>query len=676
MINDVNNRIICIYDGKSKIEKLEDMYLLDDNELVCFLWIILTMKYNYSNEEIIGLKKDDQHFAVQIDDCRTIDDLVTKIKRATCIDETSNIVFVAFSEIDYKNVDVRFMYDGSNLKIVLNEGFSINNHILNAINEKMTIIINTLMSKSVNSIDDINVVTKRDIEYYDQLNYNSKDYIVDKPLGKFIEIQTKKTPNKIAVYFKSIGYTYDDINGRANNLSNLLRKQNVNKGDYVPVLMNKSVELIISFLAIIKIGGVFVPIDVKWPDERVRMVIYETKSKLLLVDEEHAGVYENSINVKYASLYIEENINCEVTIEDNIYAIFTSGSTGIPKGAINKHKGIVNRFLYMNKRYQINDKDVILLTANHAFDSAVWQMLWPLINGNAVVIPDIGANFDVVKIIKLIDQYKITITDFVPSVFNLVVDFISIKQKYISCLESLRQLLIGGEEMQADYVYRFKHMFPKCSITNTYGPAEASIGTVFYELPPEPIKKIPIGRPIDNVNTYIYDLNGRLMPIGSIGILFLGGICVGSGYVNNGELTGKVFKNNEITEGRCEYMYNTGDIVQINENGEIDFWGRMDDQVKINGVRIEIKEIEKAILQYSGVHKCCVIVTNDNSKKLMYAFYSGDSDLSEANIRKFLSSKIPKAMMPHFFVKINDLPLNSNGKTDVKKLKELTKKRS
>ena len=666
------NSKINIEKGKDTYKLLSEKYNLSYCELTILVWMIYKSKYNYANEARVIVEINNEHKLFSVDkDCDTIEELIHLIKSQNHIVEINETdVILAFEEknCEYKRKRILFSFYKDDVVININTDESFfDSNIIAEMKSKIQIILVSLIN-NISSLCEYNVTTKKDMEFYNSINSSIAEYTVEQPLNRLMEIQCEKTPDNIAVYYKDKGYTYLDINEKANYLALKLYDIGVTKGDYIPLLMNRSIELVITLFAIMKVGAVFIPVDINWPKQRVVQVMDATSAKILMVDSEHKMINNKHFHVEYAKLGKASNKDYGVTIEDNIYAIFTSGSTGVPKGAINKHKGIVNRFLYMNKRYKITENDMILLTANHAFDSAVWQLFWPLINGNATVIPDTGANFDIIGIIRLIEKYKITITDFVPSVFNLLVDFICVKKKYISYLKTLRQLLIGGEEMQATYIYKFKQLYPQCSITNTYGPAETSIGTVFYELPDTYIEKIPIGTPIDNVKIYVFDINGKLMPVGATGMLYLGGICVGSGYVNDYEATQNAFMDVRISDDNVEHLYKTGDLVRVNDMGELDFYGRIDNQVKINGVRIEIKEIEKTIMLHGDIDNCCVVVSNRNDKKILYAFYTSKINLSEECVRKFVSHKLPKSMLPHYYIRLDELPINSNGKIDVKAL--------
>lgn len=671
------NKEIIVKNVYNHYNIIAEKYNINKVEVAALIYGILSMKTNYYNT--VDMKIDDINHIKLItfdkDDKLTIN-LVDKIKKATIIEnnvDNQDINLIVFDKKIENAIEFKFIEENLIIRVDYNnENIFIKCFAIAEIEQKLLKIIEFLCSDNTEVIK-LDILTEYDKKIYEILNNTDVDYKENNiALNILIDCQGIKNPNKVAVIDKDISYTYEDIFTKSNEIANLLYIRGIKKGDFVSVIMNKSIELIISLYAIMKVGAAFVPIDIKWPLERILSVLKNTNDNIVLVDEDNKKNIANEFVVRYDKIRKRATtVDVEVNGSDYIYAIFTSGSTGIPKGAINKHEGIVNRLLYMNKRYNICSEDVILFTANHAFDSSVWQMFWPLINGNTTVIPNTGKNFDIMSIINSVYKYKITITDFVPSVFNLLVSFVSFKNKYVEHLNSLRQLLIGGEEMNAKYIYLFEKMYPNCSITNTYGPAEASIGTVFFEIPSQKIEKIPIGRPIDNVKTFICDINENVMPINTEGILYLGGKCVGAGYINNIEMTKKVFKNKNIG-GKEYFLYKTGDIVKINENIIIEFLGRIDSQVKINGVRIELKEIESKVLKIKEVSECNVICVNKNDKKIIVVFYISNL-LKEEDIRNALINKLPKAMMPHQFIRINKMPITFNGKVDTSKLIELVK---
>jgi len=507
-------------------------------------------------------------------------------------------------------------------------------------------------------------------------NDTTREYPLDKCIHQLFEEQVERTPEHIAVLFGNRKLTYREVNQKANQLAHLLKDQGVKKGKYVPVLMERSLELLLSHLAIMKAGAAFVPIDPKWPVTRIREIFNQLNTEIFLVNSSQADWEDlsNWSRVVVNELELTEfksNLNLSTSCTEPIYVIFTSGSTGKPKGAINQHRGITNRFLNMNDRYGCQENDVILCTSNHVFDSSVWQLFWPLINGNCTAIVPPDFSFELHKIIELIEKFKVTITDFVPSVLNLLVVLLERNPQLRHQLHSLRQLIIGGEAMNVKAIYQFKSYFPNVGITNAYGPTETSIGVIFYEVPSVCTAsmftaEIPIGRPLFNVHALILDRHLNLVPIGVPGELYIGGVCVGLGYLNEEAKTRCVFIPNPFSEINSDRLYQTGDLVRYLPDGNIEFLDRIDRQVKIRGIRIELGEVEATLAQHPDLREAVVIVKEDTpgDKRLFAYVVANESQPTIAQLRSFIKSKLPDYMVPSAFVVLEAIPLTPNGKID------------
>ncbi|WP_448265490.1 amino acid adenylation domain-containing protein [Nostoc sp. DSM 114159] len=502
-------------------------------------------------------------------------------------------------------------------------------------------------------------------------NNTHKEYPQDKCIHQLIEAQVEKTPERTAAVFENKTLTYSEVNHKANQLASLLQAKGINRGQFVPVLMEKSLELLLSHLAIMKAGAAFVPMDPKWPIERIKEILHELNTKVVLVsqDKPHWEAL-----AEWSCIVVDEqqlteatpNLNVAIDLDDPIYAIFTSGSTGKPKGAINQHRGIVNRFFNMNDRYGSQEDDVILFTSNFIFDSCVWQLYWPLINGARTVIPAPSFGLDLPQIIAIVEKQKVTITDFVPSVFNILLDYL-VENPQLRChLKSLRQLVVGGEAMSAKAIYQFKSYFPSVSISNAYGPTETSIGVIFNEVSPTFTEPIPIGKPLHNVYALILDRHLNPVPIGVPGELYLGGQCVGLGYLNNETATRKVFIPNPFAEINSKLLYKTGDLVRYLPDGTIDFLGRIDNQVKIRGIRIELGEIEAILAQHPKVRRTVVIAREDRptEKHLVAYVIPNHEQATTQELRRFLRERLPEYTIPSTFVVLDSFPLTPNGKID------------
>jgi len=500
-------------------------------------------------------------------------------------------------------------------------------------------------------------------------NNTSREYPLNKCIHQLFEEQVERTPDRIAAIFENRKLTYRDVNQKANQLAHLLQEKGVGKGNYIPVLMERSLELLLSYLAIMKTGAAFVPIDPKWPVTRISEILRELNTEIFLVNskqEDWEELFEWSCVVvnELELTGSQSNLNVFVDGTDPIYVMFTSGSTGKPKGAINQHRGLTNRFLNANDRYGRKNNDVFLFASNQIFDASIWQLLLPLINGNCTVIAPPSLGFDLPKIIDLIEKFQVTIAGFVPSIFNLLVERLEQQPKFRQRLQSLRLLIIGGEAINPKAIYRFKSYLPGVEITNGYGPTETSISVIFYDIPSVFTEPIPIGKPLFNVQALILDENLNLVPIGVPGELYIGGVCVGLGYLNNEAATSRAFIPNPFPEIKSDRLYKTGDLVRYLPDGNIEFLGRIDRQVKIRGIRIELGEIEATLAQHPDLREAVVTVREDTptNQRLVAYVVPDKSQPSIAQLRSFLKTKLPDYMVPSAFVVLERMPLTPNGK--------------
>lgn len=503
-------------------------------------------------------------------------------------------------------------------------------------------------------------------------NDTRADYSFDKCIHQLIEAQVEKTPDAVAVVFENEETTYRQLNDKANALARRLVARSVGKGSYVPVLMDKSTELAISLLAILKSGAAFVPLDVRWPIERLKQISSELNSEFILIN--HTTPHsEASLDLPLLPVYGRPaceptpNLDIAVDSQDPIYAIFTSGSTGKPKAAINQHRGILNRFFYMNERYGSKQSDVILQTSSHIFDSYVWQLFWPLMNGAKTVISSPTVGFDMDNVLDLLEREKITFSDFVPSLLAILVDQMTNDSRSRERFSRLRQLLIGGEAMNPKVVYQLKSHLPNVGITNIYGPTETSIGVIFYEVPDEHTDPIPIGKPMKNVYALILDKDLNPLPVGVPGDLYLGGVCVGLGYLNNEKATNAAFIQNPFEEIDSDKLYLTGDLACWLPDGNIKFLGRNDHQVKIRGIRIELGEIESVLSEHESLKEAVVVAREDvpGQKRLVAYIVSRQGvALNTGELHAYLKQRLPDYMIPSVFVPLDEMPLMPGGKVD------------
>jgi len=541
-------------------------------------------------------------------------------------------------------------------------------------------------------------------------NNTAVDYPMNQSIKDLIEEQVTKIPNHTAIIFEDQKLTYRELNNKANKLSSILIQKGMKRNDYIPIMIDHSLELIISILAVMKMGAAFVPIDVNWPKQRTKAILTDLNCKIVLTAQD-TDVLQAETTDQYSFLKVkasdleglERNPNVKIDQEDLIYIIYTSGSTGKPKGVMVPHRGVLNRFLWMNDYFGKVSAKSVLQTTRYVYDSAVWQIYWPLMNGGQVVILPPSYALTAENLSALIEKHQVTLTDFVPSVFNTIVNQISDTEEQKEKFKSLRNIILGGEEVTARTTHEFLKKYPKINIINLYGPTEVSIGSVYHQIKGDEGEQIPIGKPIANLEVYILDKNINLMPTGISGEICLGGKGVGLGYLNNKEKSNQAFVDNPFRPG--EKMYRTGDLARWDDVGRIYFLGRIDFQIKIRGFRIEIGEIENKILDSGLIEQCLVVAKNDaDSNKNLCSYIvrknleSSSSqekerynrhfplyakvhkqkrdidDVKEDDIlillKSYLKQQLPEYMIPTYFIELDQIPLTAGGKIDRKALPE------
>lgn len=508
-----------------------------------------------------------------------------------------------------------------------------------------------------------------------KLNQTTREYHLKTTWVTLFEQQVLRSPNAVALMHADQSLTYAHLNGLANGLAVQLKNKGVCRGDVIPVIANSGFLPPLAFLAINKCGAAFAPLDPRWPVQRLADVLADVGAKCVVLDP------SVSVDLRIAdSLPVvlddikerTENPVLQIDPEDSIYVIHTSGSTGKPKGAVNCHKGILNRLMFMDDYFGKPEKDTVLQTTHHCYDSVVWQYFWPLLSGGKSVLQSWEQGIDLFQVVDLIQRHKVTVTDFTPGVLASL--YAHLKQVPEQCekLASLRALLLGGEALSTEVVRGFRTLFPALRMNNCYGPSETSIGVIFYEIPSDVPGALPIGRPIANVRTYVLNERHQPLPIGVVGELYLGGTCVGRGYLNNPNATENAFIPDPFGEGG-DRLYRTGDLVRYLPDGNIDFVGRRDNQIKIRGHRVELGDVEAAIGKLPDVHSCCVLVYQDEQGHNQIAAFAVASTraISRDSLHRDLRENLPRYMYPAVLELLPELPVTQGGKVDKKYLHEM-----
>jgi amino acid adenylation domain-containing protein len=529
-------------------------------------------------------------------------------------------------------------------------------------------------------------------------NDTTRDFGPPTPVHRLFEAQVRRTPALVAAALAATApaaaaaavgtisgaaeaqtaVSYASLNGWANAICDRLTHASLGRGAIVPIWIAESPAFVASVLGVLKAGAAFCPLDPLAPDERLSALLAEIACPLILT-ETPTQARARALGVTPIAVDADafagappslDASDCPVTADDPIYAIYTSGSTGTPKAVVVPHRGIYHRLHWMNETFSAGAAAAVLQTTRNIFDSAVWQILWPLINGGKTISIATEQLLDAAAIVDTIARHAITMVDFVPSVFNALVPDIETHAHARDHLASLRVVIVGGEAITPQTTHAFRRAFPAVRVFNLYGPTEASIGCISHEVSDADGARIPIGRPIANTRAFVLDEDGQPMPHGIAGELCLAGECLAIGYLHDEERTHAAFVERELPlRGRVR-MYRTGDLVRLRPSGEIDFIGRLDQQIKIRGLRVEPREIEAALEARPDIARALVIATDDEgSEKRLIAYVQPDADadadaFDEAALRQHLRKWLPGALIPSAIVVVQSFPIAPSGKID------------
>ncbi len=491
-------------------------------------------------------------------------------------------------------------------------------------------------------------------------------------LHELFEDQVERTPAALALVFEDERLTYRELNTRANQLAHRLRRHGAGPEVLIGICLERSVEMVIGLMAILKTGSAYVPIDPDYPAERVRFMLTDSGVPVLLTQARLAkalpptDAFVLCLDDEKEALAAEDMVNPNSGAElDNLaYLIYTSGSTGRPKGALNTHRGISNRLLWMQERYQLSTADRVLQKTPFSFDVSVWEFFWTLMTGATMIIARPDGHRESDYLVNLIVQQKITTLHFVPSMLRAFLD-----EPDVSRCISLRRVICSGEALSVELQEKFFGRLT-AELHNLYGPTEAAVDVTAWQCAaPETLHRVPIGRPIANTQILIVDETLRPVPAGVHGELLIGGTGVGRGYHHDPSQTAAQFIPDPYGPEPSARLYRTGDLARYRSDGAIDFLGRIDHQVKLRGFRIELGEVEAALRDLDAVHDCVVIVRQDRgiTRLVAYLVFTSEAQ-SPDSLRAALLKTLPNYMVPATFVALPALPLMPNGKIDRKAL--------
>lgn len=501
-----------------------------------------------------------------------------------------------------------------------------------------------------------------------QIEYNNVS-------AKFYDV-VKKHSDETAITFSEFDnndlfteqITYEELNERSNQLARYLISNGLKKEELVGVSLKRSIDLIISIVAIIKAGGAFVPIDPFYPSERIKFMIDDSQMKFFITHE----LIKPNLTEFNGQIILLDQENKKISQEDKtdlivpiesenlLYVIYTSGSTGNPKGTLLNHKGLINLVKIQKDKFNITCRSKILQFSSLSFDAFVWETFMALLNGasiNLVTQEIIGSIEHLVAIIKV---QKITTITLPPSVLNVI------PQNYAKELNNLKTIIVAGEKCSNELANKWQE---NRNFFNAYGPTETTVCASIFLYNKKSKNSPPIGKPNENFSLYVLDKNMNMLPVGIPGELYIAGVGLARGYLNLPNLTAERFLPDPFSDEQGSRMYKTGDLVKFLSTGDIEFIGRIDNQVKLRGFRIELGEIESVIQSYKGIEDVVVLFRNENGTSKNIVAYLIWSEKSHADIRGlkiYLRDKLPEYMIPSAFMSLNKFPLTPNKKINFK----------
>ncbi len=501
----------------------------------------------------------------------------------------------------------------------------------------------------------------------EDFNATARAYPRGELLHELIEGQAAARPEAVAVSYEDRTVRYGELAAQSARLARRLRALGVRADATVGVMMERSEKLPVALLGILKAGGAYVPLEPGLPEARLGRMVEEAGPVAVIADAALAGRVPGS---GAAVVVIEEVIAAEFepgdasdpesagVREDHLaYVIYTSGSTGEPKGAMNEHRGIVNRLRWMQEAYELGPQDAVLQKTPLGFDVSVWELFWPLMAGARLVMARPEGHKDPAYLGEVIRAAGVTTVHFVPSMLQA---FLA-NDEAVAGSGGLVRMICSGEALSASLVQAVRRQLPGVALHNLYGPTEAAVDVTAWACRGDETV-VPIGRPIANTRMYVLDGRRQPVPVGVVGELWIGGAQVGRGYLRRPELTAERFVEDPFAAGGR--MYRTGDLGRWREDGALEYLGRNDFQVKIRGVRIELGEIEAQLQRIAGVESAVVMARADGGGEPRLVAYVVGEGVTPERLRGELSGRLPEAMVPVAYVKLAALPLSANGKLD------------
>ena len=551
---------------------------------------------------------------------------------------------------------------------------------IEALQQRFTNILQCVAADFDAPINTLDLMPAPERQVLDEWNRTDVDYPRDVLLHQLIEAQVVARPEAIAVRFEGQALTYDELNRQANRLAHALLEEGLGPDARVAICLERSLEMVVGLLGILKAGAAYVPLDPGYPSDRLSHMLNDSAPGVLITTH---GLLTRLPGVTMPVLCLDtasERLSRQpthnpdaaalgLTPQHLAYVIYTSGSTGLPKGVMNQHDGVVNRLLWARDAYGVDEHSRVLQKTPFSFDVSVWEFFLPLLSGAQLVVAAPDGHKDPGYLMDIMASAGITLLHFVPSMLRIFLDQVEPQR-----LPELKQVLCSGEALPPALQARFFERLPAVQLHNLYGPTEAAIDVTAWHCQPDVHEGIvPIGHPIANIHMHVLDANLQQLPPGVAGELHIGGLGVARGYLNRPELTAERFIRDPFQSAPQARLYKTGDLGRWLPDGSIEYLGRNDFQVKIRGLRIELGEIEAHLLACEGVKDAVVIARQEHEGDAYLSAYLVSEPgcvLSPQALQDALHQQVPDYMVPRHLIQLEQWPLNVNGKLDRKALPE------
>lgn len=528
-------------------------------------------------------------------------------------------------------------------------------------------ILDQMMDKPTQLVKDIEIVTpeeKNTLLY--QFQAEKHPYDKHLTIAKLFEEQAKLHPDLVALSYDSQDMTYQELNEKANALALLLRKNGLGRNDIIGIMMYRSFEMIVAQLGILKAGAAYLPIDPAYPEERITYILSDSKCPLLLTTSQlKTDSYQiPTLLIDLSTLGQEKNMKSLNEPDDLAYVIYTSGSTGKPKGVMISQHSIVNTLLWRRECYHFDPSFTTLQIPSFSFDSSVEDIFTTLIaGGRLVLLKQNNTNFQVPQMKQLIETYHVNHFLVVPSFYHILLEELA------PSLQEAKAFTVAGEGFSEELVKKHFALLPKVALYNEYGPTENSVCSTVYKFEPDKTK-ILIGKPITNCSCYVLNANLQLQPFDTKGELYLSGPGLSKGYIGREDLNASRFLPNPYSPGT--FMYKTGDIVTIQKDGNLAFIERADFQVKYNGYRINLGEIESTIAKYTKNPNVVALLKKSGTQSVLAAYIETKQQLDTAYLKQELNQFLPHYMIPKEIILLEKFPTTPNGKINRQALEQIS----